>query len=348
MPPFLDSPPVGDQPEDRLLLGHGSGGVLSRKLLEECVLARFCSPLLAPLDDSAVLEFSSPRVAFTTDAYVVRPLVFPGGDIGRLAVCGTVNDLAVMGATPQYLSCALILEEGLPRATLEQVLDSLAAAAAEAHVELVTGDTKVVNRGAVDQLFVITAGVGTIPADRQLGLERIQPGDRLVLSGTLGDHGTAVLASREAFDFHPPLHSDCAPLADLVDSLLHACPGVRFLRDPTRGGLAATTNEIAAGTGLSVVLDEQRIAVSPAVRAFCEALGLDPLYVANEGKVVAVVAPAEAEQAVATLQAHPRGEQAAVIGKVEEAAHPTVRLRTPMGGERLVELLTGEPLPRIC
>ena len=335
---------------DRVLLAHGSGGLLSHRLISERVLSRFRSPLLARLDDAALLDADNgaSSLAFTTDSYVVKPLFFPGGDIGRLAVCGTVNDLAVSGAQPKYLSCALIVEEGLPVETLERVLDSMAAAAEGAGVEIVTGDTKVVEHGAADGLFVNTAGVGFVPAGRALGTEQIRPGDRVLISGTLGDHGAAVLAQREGFLFESPLESDCAPLNGMIESLLTECPSVRFLRDPTRGGIASTLNEIAASSGLSLAIEEQALPLSQSVRGFCDALGLDPLYVANEGKVVVVVAPEEETRALAVLRAHPFGRQAQTLGAVEKTARPSVRLRTTMGGARLVEMLSGDQLPRIC
>lgn len=334
--------------DDRLLLAHGGGGLLAHQLIEQKVLSRFRSPLLAALPDAAVAHAEAGRLAFTTDSYVVQPLFFPGGDLGRLAVCGTVNDLAAVGARPKYLSCALILEEGLPVDTLERALDSMARTAEEAAVEIVTGDTKVVDRGAADGLFVNTAGIGFVPESRHLGPEHIRPGDRVLLSGTIGDHGCAVLAQREGFQFESPLQSDCAPLAGLVERLLGACEGVRFLRDPTRGGLASTLNEVVSATGLSVEISEAALPVAESVRGFCEVLGLDPLYVANEGKMVAVVAAEEEQAAVGALRAHPLGRHACCLGTVEEGTRPSVRVRTAFGGSRLVERLSGDQLPRIC
>jgi len=345
--PFT-TPTTGAAGGDRVLLAHGSGGLLSHRLISELLLTRFRSPLLARLDDSALLDPGESRLAFTTDSYVVQPLFFPGGDIGRLAVCGTVNDLAVSGACPKYLSCALIVEEGLPVETLERVLDSMAAVAEEAGVEIVTGDTKVVERGAADGLFLNTAGVGFVAAGRELGIEQIRPGDRILISGTLGDHGVSVLAQREGFLFESPLESDCAPLNGMIEALLNECPGVRFLRDPTRGGVAATLNEIAASSGLSLAIEEQALPISESVRSFCDALGLDPLYVANEGKVIVVVEPDDEARALQILRKHPLGKQAQSLGVVEEASRPSVRLRTAMGGSRLVEMLSGDQLPRIC
>jgi hydrogenase expression/formation protein HypE len=343
-----------------VLLAHGSGGKLAHELVESIFLRHFRSPALLPLDDSAVLalpelspspdEPASPRLAFTTDSYVVSPLFFPGGDIGKLAVCGTVNDLSVAGARPLWLSAGFIVEEGLSLVDLERVVASMAATAREAGVEIVTGDTKVVERGSADRLFINTAGVGLVPAGVELGAHQVQAGDGLLISGSLGDHGMTILAQREGLRFEGPLASDCAPLNGLVAGLLAAVPrgAVRWLRDPTRGGLATTLNELAS-KGVGVEIREGAIPVREAVRAACELLGLDPLYVANEGKVVAVVAAGAEDAALAALRAHPLGREAACIGRVSGLAHSgRVVLETVLGARRVVTMLAGEQLPRIC
>ncbi len=353
---------------DVILLAHGSGGKLSHDLVERLFLRHFRSPALLPLDDSAVVSLPAPapaddassatdtrpvapRLALTTDGYVVSPLFFPGGDIGKLAVCGTVNDLSAAGARPLWLSAGFIVEEGLPLADLEQVVASMAATAGEAGVEIVAGDTKVVERGSADRLFITTAGVGLLPAGVELGNHRVQAGDAVLLSGTLGDHGMTILAQREGLRFQGTLASDCAPLNGLVAGLLAAVPrgAVRWLRDPTRGGLATTLNELASRAGVGIEVREGAIPVREAVRAACELLGLDPLYVANEGKLVAVVAAGAEDAALAALHAHPLGRQAACIGHVLGVTHPgRVVLETALGARRVVAMLAGEQLPRIC
>lgn len=333
----------------RILLAHGSGGELSHELIRDLFVAAFNNDRLAPMSDAAVLDaLPAGRPALTTDSYVVQPLVFPGGDIGELAVCGTVNDLAVMGAKPLYLSAGFILEEGLPLDTLEQVVASMAATAREAGVQIVTGDTKVVDRGAADGLFINTAGVGVIPTDVDLGPHRVRSGDVILVNGTLGDHGMAVMMQREGLVFGSRLESDTAPLNGLIEALLAAVPGqVHWMRDATRGGLATVLNEWADGARLGVDLTEAAIPVKEEVRAACEFLGLDPLYAANEGKVVVAVAADAVEQALATLKQHPLGRHAAVIGQLTEA-HRHVVLETPYGARRIVQMLTGAQLPRIC
>lgn len=344
-----------DQSSDTILLAHGSGGKLSHQLVENVIASKFSNPILDALEDSARLNVGGACLAFTTDSYVVRPPVFPGGDIGRLAVCGTVNDLAVTGAKPLYLSCGLIIEEGFPLSLLETLLGSMQQAAREAGVQVVTGDTKVVAKGDADQIFVNTAGVGLLPADRDFSVGRLQPGDAIIISGTLGDHGSAVLSEREGFGFESSLRSDCAPLNGLIESLVAACDRhgeqpslVHFMRDPTRGGVASTLNEIAKVTRLGVEIEESKIPVSGPVRGVCELLGLDPLYIANEGKLVVVVDAAYAEEAVEILRAHPLGADAACIGNVTDHHPRLVSLRTLVGGSRIVEMLVGDQLPRIC
>lgn len=331
-----------------ILLGHGSGGKLSHDLIDKLIVPRFANPTLERLGDSALLNLPGTRLAFTTDSYVVQPIQFPGGDIGKLAVCGTVNDLAVAGATPLYLSCGLILEEGLDQEILELVLDSMQQTALAAGVEIVTGDTKVVEHGSADGIFINTAGIGIMDPACDLGAHQIQPGDKLLLSGTIGDHGIAVLAKREGIGFESTVQSDCAPLNTLIASMLEAADGIRFLRDPTRGGIASTLKEIALSTGHHVWADEGVIPVSPPVRAACELLGLDPVYIANEGKVLAVVAPEDTRGVLEVMRQHPLGKQASIIGEIREQPAGKVLFRTGIGGTRIVDMLVGNQLPRIC
>jgi hydrogenase expression/formation protein HypE len=350
-----------------VLLAHGSGGQLGHELVEQVFLRHFANPALADLNDSALLDFvrntqygnhavdgargtqHAPRLAFTTDSYVISPLFFPGGDIGKLAVCGTVNDLAVTGAQPRYLSAGFIVEEGLPMETLERVVASMAETACAAGVQVVTGDTKVVNHGAADKLFINTAGVGSVAPGLDLRPSRLQADDVLLVSGTLGDHGMAVMMQREGLRFSSALVSDCAPLNGLIADLMAACPdGVRCMRDPTRGGLVATLNEWAGASQLGLTIEETAIPLRQEVRGACEILGLDPLYVANEGKVVVAVAPGRADAALAALRAHPLGRDAARIGQVTSDHPSRVVLRTPLGARRILDMLVGEQLPRIC
>ena len=347
-----------------ILLAHGSGGKLSHDLVEQLFVRHFANPTLLQLDDAAVLHIhpltgisgspastlQPPRLAFTTDSYVVSPLFFPGGDIGKLAVCGTVNDLSMSGARPLWLSAGFIIEEGLPLADLERVVASMSATAEQAGVQIVTGDTKVVDRGSADRLFINTAGVGLLEPGVEIGGDRARPGDVVLLSGTIGDHGMTILTQREGLEFDSPLLSDCAPLNGLVAALFAAVPPgtVRCLRDPTRGGLATTLNELAGRSRAGIDIEETAVPVNEAVRAACELLGLDPLYVANEGKLAAIVAPEAAEAALAALRAHEYGRQAVVIGRVTEAHPGRVVLRTALGARRVVDMLTGEQLPRIC
>ncbi|MEP0767163.1 MAG: hydrogenase expression/formation protein HypE [Fimbriimonadia bacterium] len=328
---------------------HGSGGKASRELLESVFLPHLPSRLLAPLSDQALLPRPEGRVAFTTDSFVVKPLFFPGGDIGKLAVCGTVNDLAVGGAVPNYLACSFILEEGLPVADLQRVVRSLAETAREAGVEVVTGDTKVVERGAADGMFITTTGLGVVPDGLDIGAHRIEVGDVLLLSGHLADHGITLFCLREGIDLASDAVSDCAPLGELCSRLVSAAgDGLHAMRDPTRGGLATAVVEMANSAGVSVEMDEAAIPVRDAVRSACEVLGFDPLTVANEGKVVAFVSEDVAPAALEALRSHPLGRDAAVIGHVVPSLDGLVWLNTPIGGQRIVDLPAGELLPRIC
>jgi len=334
--------------EERITLSHGSGGKATQTLIEAVFLEAFANPLLAPLEDGAVLTAHGGRLAFTTDSYVVSPLFFPGGDIGDLAVNGTVNDLAVSGARPLWLSAGFILEEGFPVADLERIVGSMAAAAERAGVQIVTGDTKVVQRGKADGCYVNTAGVGVIERPGELGVATARPGDAVIVSGPIGEHGITIMLARGELDIESEVESDTAPLNELVERLLDAAPGVRGLRDATRGGVATICNEVARAAGVAVVVDEEAVPVRPDVRGACELLGIDPLYVACEGRLVAVVDGDQVEQAMAALRSHPLGEGAAVIGRVRDDPPGLVLLKTSFGGTRIVDLLVGDPLPRIC
>lgn len=333
---------------EKILLGHGSGGRLTAELIRDIFLPAFRNPALERLDDQAVVNINGLRLALTTDSFVVKPLFFPGGDIGSLAVHGTVNDLAMGGAQPLYMSAAFILEEGLSMETLRRIVDSLQRAAAEAGIEVITGDTKVVEKGKGDGLFINTTGIGVVPDGVSLSSDQARSGDAILLSGPLGDHGIAILAQREGLEFESEIRSDSAPLHGLVAALLDATRAVRCMRDPTRGGLSSALNEIAAQSGVGMELDECTIPVSEAVKGACELLGLDPLYVANEGKLVSIVAPEAAEKALAALRSHPLGRDAQIIGRVTESHAGLVLLRTVLGTTRIVDMLSGDQLPRIC
>ena len=332
---------------DKVLLAHGSGGKLAHQLIRKSFLKAFHNPLLAKLDDSAVIDFSG-RLAFTTDSYVVSPIFFPGGDIGRLAVCGTVNDLAMSGARPLYLSIAFIIEEGLDQSELDKITNSVQEAAKEANVEIITGDTKVVNRGSADKIFINTAGVGIVPEEVNISGSNARPGDKVILSGSMGDHGIAVLSQREGLRFSTTLESDCAPLNHLVAEMLAASQNIHCLRDPTRGGLATTLNELAEQSNVSIKVEEEKIQVRDEVLGACEMLGFDPLYVANEGKLVAIVPSEDAEQVLQTMRKNRYGREAAIIGEVRAENPGRVVMKTLLGTSRIVDMLVGDILPRIC
>jgi hydrogenase expression/formation protein HypE len=338
---------------EQIVLGHGSGGKLTADLIDQVFLPAFKNPILEKLDDQAVLTVGGARLAFTTDSFVVTPIFFPGGDIGRLAVYGTVNDLAMSGARPLYLSAAFILEEGLRVDDLRRVVESTRIATAEAGVALVTGDTKVVNRGKGDQIFITTTGIGVIEGRVNISADRARPGDQIILSGYIGDHGMAIMSQRENLEFEGAITSDCASLHGLVAAMLSTPPGdgsefIHCLRDPTRGGAATTLNEIAKRAGVGIVLREQSIPVRESVRGACEVLGLDPLYVANEGKLLAVVVPERTQAVLHQMRQHPLGQDAAIIGEVV-AEHPgMVLMKTQIGGTRVLDVMFGEQLPRIC
>ncbi|MGO9582494.1 MAG: hydrogenase expression/formation protein HypE [Acidimicrobiales bacterium] len=335
--------------DDFVTLAHGAGGKASAALIDAVFLDAFGGLERPPLTDAALIPLpSGETLAFTTDSFVVKPLRFPGGSIGQLAVHGTVNDLAVMGARPQWLSAAFVLEEGFPVSELREVVADMSEAAAAAGVRIVTGDTKVVGRGAADGLYVTTAGIGVVPAGRRLGADLVQRSDRILISGTIADHGMAVMLARGDLALEADLESDTAPVTELVEALFAAAPSTRWLRDPTRGGVGTVCNELAHDTGLAVVLDESALPVKPAVAGACDLLGIDPLYVANEGKLLAVVAAKEADAALAALRSHRLGADAVLIGDIREEPQGIVVLRTSFGGTRIVDMLVGDPLPRIC
>lgn len=338
----------------QIVLGHGSGGKLTAELIDSVFLPAFKNPVLDKLDDQAVVTINGARLAFTTDSFVVTPIFFPGGDIGRLAVNGTVNDLAMSGARPLYLAAAFILEEGLAADDLRRVVESMRAAAEEAGVQFVTGDTKVVNRGKGDQIFITTTGIGVIEGEMNISADRARPGDKIILSGYIGDHGMAIMSQRENLEFEGAIESDCASLNGLVASMLKTpSPDgsgdfLHCLRDPTRGGAATTLNEIAKRAGVGMLLREQSIPVRESVKGACEVLGLDPLYVANEGKLLAIVVPEMAEAVLQQMRQHELGQDAAIIGEVV-AGHPgMVLMKTEIGGTRVLDVMFGEQLPRIC
>ena len=333
---------------ETIQLAHGSGGRLSAELVSRFFLPRFGNETLNRLEDQAVVDFPPGRLALTTDSFVVDPLFFPGGDIGDLAINGTVNDVCMSGATPLYLAAAFILEEGLPMATLHRVLLSMEKAAKTAGVQIVTGDTKVVNRGCCDKLFITTTGVGRVPDGVNISAANLKIGNKIILSGTIADHGMAILTSREGLSFASRVQSDTAALNGMVQEMLLASPFIHAMRDPTRGGLATTLNEFAAASQVGIILEEAAIPVRPEVRGACEVLGIDPMYVANEGKLVAVVPAEIADRVVAAMRNHPLGREAAIIGEVVADNSGLVAMRTALGAHRIVDMPVGEQLPRIC
>lgn len=334
--------------EDRILLAHGSGGKLSHKLINEVFLRAFPHPILKRLDDSATFQASAEKLAFTTDTYVVNPIFFPGGDIGRLAICGTVNDLSMSGATPLYISVSFVFEEGFLFSDLEKILNSMVEACKEAEVAIVTGDTKVVEKGSVDQLFVNTAGVGIISEEADISGANLKAGDKIILSGPIGDHGIAVMSKREGLEFQTEVKSDCAPLSHLVGKMLRKSRKIRALRDPTRGGIASSLNEFASQSKVEIIIDEEKVLVSEGVLGACEMLGLDPYQVANEGKLLAAVAQEDAEKVLQAMRREKYGEKAAIIGEVTENTTGRVLVKTAIGTTRILDMLVGEQLPRIC
>jgi hydrogenase expression/formation protein HypE len=351
--PFPRRRPLGRVNLPTVTLSHGGGGKATKDLIDDVFVSVFDNPLLAPLDDQARVNLSAlaehgDRLAMTTDSFVVDPLFFPGGDIGKLAVCGTVNDLAVGGAIPLYLSCAAIIEEGFLLEPLRRIARSMAETARQAGVLVVAGDTKVVQRGACDKLFLTTTGIGVIREGIELGAHLAQPGDAVLVNGVLGDHGAAVLAARGDLALDAPIDSDCAALHGLIDALLEAAPGTRFMRDATRGGVATVLNEIAGAAGCGIEIDETSVPIRELVKGFCEILGLDPLYLANEGRLVAITPWAQTEPALAAMRAHTLGDGACRIGRITDRRPGQVVMRTVLGGQRIVDMLVGDQLPRIC
>ena len=333
---------------DKILLDHGSGGKISHRLTTDMLLPVFDNPILAELNDGAIFELNGMRLAFSTDSYTVDPIFFPGGNIGDLAINGTVNDIAMCGAQPLYLSVGLIIEEGFPVADLTAIVGEMGKAAERARITVVTGDTKVVPRGAVDKIFINTSGLGLIPPMVNIASHRARPGDRIILSGTIADHGITILTQREGLAFETGLTSDTAPLNGMVRQMLSASPNVHVLRDPTRGGVGTALNEIAEKSQVGIKIVEEQIPLKKEVAAACELLGFDPLYLANEGKLLAFVAPQDAEATLAAVKSDPFGKDAAVIGEVVEDHTGQVILETRIGGSRIVDMLAGEQLPRIC
>lgn len=333
---------------DKILLDHGSGGRASHELIEKLFVPRFQNPVLNDLNDCAVFEVNGAKLAFTTDSYVVDPIFFPGGDIGSLSVCGTVNDLAMRGAWPRYLSVGFIIEEGFPVKDLEQILLSMERASGEAGISVVTGDTKVVPKGNADKIFINTAGIGLIPKGIDIAGQNARPGDLVLISGTIGDHGLTILSKREGLSFESSLKSDAAPLNHLVREMLEASARIHVLRDPTRGGLATTLNEIARQSQVGIEVREEAVPIRGSVLAAAEILGLDPFYIANEGKLVAILPAAQAGTVLTAMKKNPYGQEAAVIGEVKEEHPGRVVMKTLIGGKRLMDMLAGEQLPRIC
>jgi len=333
---------------NKILLDHGSGGKISHAMIAEMMLPAFGNPILDQLNDSAAVTIGGERLAFSTDSYVVDPIFFPGGDIGELAINGTVNDLAMSGAVPLFLSVGMIIEEGFSIADLGRILRSMGIAATTAGVQVVAGDTKVVPKGAADRIFINTSGIGRIPEGVEISGDRARPGDQIILSGTIADHGMAILTSREGMRFDAPVLSDTAALNHLVQRMLSVDRNIHVLRDPTRGGLGTTLNEIAGQSRVGIHITEERIPIKPDVAALCELLGFDPLYIANEGKLVAFVSPDHVEAVLTELRNDPLGKDACIIGEVVEAPAGRVILKTRIGGTRIVDMLTGEQLPRIC
>ncbi len=351
--PLFGSCPLPIFEHKQIVLGHGSGGKLTAELIEKVFLPAFSNPVLNKLDDQAVFEVGGARLAFTTDSFVVTPIFFPGGDIGRLAINGTVNDLAMSGARPLYLAAAFILEEGLLAEELQRIVESMRDAAREAGVQLVTGDTKVVNRGKGDKVFITTTGVGVIEKPIEISASRARAADKILVNGYIGDHGMAIMSQRENLEFEGAIESDCAPLNSLVAAMLEVsgpngdCP-IHVLRDPTRGGVATTLNEIAARSDVGMLLQEDTIPVRESVQGACELLGLDPLYVANEGKLLAIVSADASDAVLKRMREHPLGHDAAIIGEVVSEHAPMVRMKTSIGGTRILDVMFGEQLPRIC
>ncbi len=329
-----------------ITLSYGSGGKMMHDLIKDLFLKNLNNPFLNKLGDAALINFKTKKLAYTTDSFVVKPLFFPGGDIGKLSVCGTVNDLAVSGAMPRYLSCGMIVEDGFSYADLERITVSIKDACKSAGVNIVTGDFKVVEKGAVDGIFINTSGLGAVSENSDIAVSRIRPGDKIIISGTIGDHASAILLAREELKFKARISSDCEPLNKLVSSII--CKGIKFMRDPTRGGLATTLSEISVSTGYNISIEEADIPIKKSVRALCEILGFDPLYMANEGKLIAIVSKDSAKSVLSKMKKHVLGRDAAMIGEVKKERDKKVYLKTRSGGARILDMITGEQFPRIC
>jgi len=333
--------------DEKILLAHGSGGKLTHRLLKELIFPAFANPILEKAEDAAILELPG-KTAFTTDSFVIQPVFFPGGDIGKLAVCGTVNDLAVMGAKPLYLTVACIIEEGLEISILEKIIRSIAKAAKEAGVKIVGGDLKVVEKTACDKIFINTTGLGNISGKFNISAANAKPGDAVIINGPIGDHAAAIMSARQDYKLKTSIKSDCCALNGMISGILSAAGNIHVMRDPTRGGAATTLNEIARQSNVEIQINEDDLPVSPAVRGFCEILGIDPLYMANEGKVLVFVPEKDAGKVISAMRKHPRGKKARIIGNVTRKNRPQVLLRTSIGSTRILDMLTGEQLPRIC
>jgi hydrogenase expression/formation protein HypE len=336
------------KPDEKISLSHGAGGKLSWELITGLLKENFKNEILNRLEDSAVFNLNGQKIAFTTDSYVIQPIFFPGGDIGKLAVCGTINDLSVMGAKPLVLSCSLIIEEGLDQSILQKIILSMKKTVEKAGVQIVTGDTKVVEKGSADKIFINTSGIGIISKRIDLSKERIKVGDKIIINGTIGDHATAVLSSRENLEFHTKIKSDCAFLTDLIGSILEFQNKIKFMRDPTRGGLASVLNEMVGEKKFGALLFEDKIPIRDDVNGFCELLGYDPLYLANEGKVIIVTIPEIAKKVTSILRRSPLGKDAEIIGEITDRFKGRVGLKTRFGGTRVVDMPWGEQFPRIC
>jgi len=339
---------IKNNSDEKISLSHGAGGKLSLDLINSLFKENFKNKILNRLEDSAVFNLNEQKIAFTTDSYVIQPIFFPGGDIGKLAICGTINDLAVMGAKPLFLSCSLIIEEGLDQDILQKIILSMKKTAQKAGVQIVTGDTKVVEKGSADKIFVNTSGIGTISKGIDLGKEKIKVGDKILINGTIGNHATAVLSVREGLQFQNRVKSDCAFLSDLISQVLKFKNQIKFMRDPTRGGLATVLNEMVDGKTFGVLLFEEKIPIKEEVQGFCELLGYDPLYLANEGKVIIVTAPEAAGKVLRVLRKNQKGKNAETIGEITDRFKGIVGLKTKFGGTRVVDMLLGEQFPRIC
>lgn len=337
-----------NNPEEKISLSHGAGGKLSLDLITNLFKEKFNNKILNRLEDSAVINLNEQKIAFTTDSYVIQPIFFPGGDIGKLAVCGTINDLSVMGAKPLFLSCSLIIEEGLEQNILEKIILSMKKTAQKAKVRIVTGDTKVVEKGSADKVFINTSGIGIISKGIELGKEKIKVGDKIIISGTIGDHATAILSSRENLKFQTKVKSDCATLSDMISSILKFKHKIKFMRDPTRGGLASSLNEMVSDKKFGALLYEDKISLKDEVRGFCELLGYDPLYLANEGKVIIVTEAKTSQKVLSILRRNLLGRDAEIIGEITDRFKGMVGLKTRFGGTRIVDMPLGEQFPRIC